>query len=107
MNIEIDEAIVNTIVKSKMDVVVESEGFSFTLTRKAIEKLANGTDGTLTIALTKEASTLPNAISDVYSVNFVSRMEIAVIDIGKEKIDFTIAVDVSNVKKTNKLTVLT
>ncbi|WP_249336556.1 S8 family serine peptidase [Sporosarcina sp. Marseille-Q4063] len=106
MNIEIDEAIVNTIVVSKMDVVVETgDGFSFNLARKVIKKLANGTDGTLTIALTKEASTGPNAISDVYSFNFETG-DGAVIDIGKEKIDITIPVDVSDVKKTNKLTVL-
>ena len=106
MNIEIDEAIVNTIVKSKMDVVIESgDGFSFNLARKVIEKLAKGTDGTLTIALTKEASSQSNAISDIYSFNFVTDDD-SVINIGKEKIDITIPVDVSNVKKTNKLTVL-
>ncbi len=105
MNIEIDEAIVNTIVESKMDVVVESEGFSFTLTRKAIEKLANGIEDSLTIALTKEAASQSNAISDVYSINFVTG-DGSVIGIGKEKIDLTIPVDVSDVEKTNKLTVL-
>lgn len=106
LNIEINEAIVDTIVKSKADLVVESgNGFSFDLDKKVIEKLLKGTDGTLTIALTKEDATEEGAISDVYAFNFVTG-EGSVIDIGKEKIDVSIPVDVSNVEKTNKLTVL-
>nr|WP_245698268.1 S8 family serine peptidase [Sporosarcina ureilytica] len=106
LNIEIDEAIVDTIVKSKADLVIESsDGFSFDLARNVIEKLSKGTDGTLTIALTKEDATEERAISDVYAFNFIAG-EGSVINIGKENIEVTIPVDVSNVGKTNKLTVL-
>ncbi|MHA6250372.1 S8 family serine peptidase [Oceanobacillus sp. CAU 1775] len=103
VNVEIDGALVKALKDSKKDLVIESEEISFTLARKVVEKLDKGTNDTLTIVLTKEASTNAKAISDVYSFHFATGEDLKEINIGKEKIDVTLAVDVSNVGKTNQL----
>ena len=102
LNVEIDGALVKTLENSKKDLVIESDDLTFTLARKVVEKLSKGTHETLTIALTKEA-TNENAISDVYSFHFATGKDLTEINIGKEKIDVTLAVDASDLKKTNQL----
>ncbi|QUW24031.1 S8 family serine peptidase [Sporosarcina sp. Marseille-Q4063] len=103
LNVEIDSALVKALEDSKKDLVIESEELSFTLTSKVVEKLSEATDGTLTIALTKEEATNEKAISEVYSFRFVTGEDQTEILIGNEKIDVTLTVDASNVNKTNQL----
>lgn len=104
VNVEIDQAIVKTIVQSKANVLVTTQdGFAIELSRKAFEKLATQTKDTLTIVFTHEAATQQGAISDVYGFHFLADGQ--VVNLGKEFMDVTIPVDVTGIAKTNKLSV--
>nr|WP_172371773.1 S8 family serine peptidase [Sporosarcina jiandibaonis] len=103
LNLEIDGALVKALEDSKKDLVIESDDLSFTLARKVVKKLSEATDETLLIALTRDELTIKYAVSDVYSFRFATGEDLTEINIGKEKIDITLAVDESKVDKTTQL----
>ncbi|WP_438315215.1 S8 family serine peptidase [Sporosarcina sp. FA9] len=109
MKVEFGSPILAALELSKKDVILLSEGASYTFTKKAIEKLAKDANGSLTIILGKaDASYNSKAVSDAFAISFARGTGDNLVPLNNynEKIDIALPINASKVIKTNKLSVI-
>jgi len=108
ISIELNSTVLNTIVKSKKDLVINRGETSFLFSKKAVEKLMQQAGGDATITLSKENA---SSIADAISENFIFNLEGGTGDNRftlnqfNEEIDIVLPIDESKVIKNNKVAV--